>query len=274
MEPSFDAWSLFFLVAASQGFYLSLLLFTRRSTTNNLLAWLIFSFSLCMGYYVVFWTGYSRIWPWQIGVLQGITLLFGPLTYAYIRSDKKKTYFDARHLIPFGFYIVYFLGDHPPRLFPGWTLAVAQILHLFVYTYLIWYWLSNHKGFTNEAIKRYNWQKKISWAYTGYATSFFLYFILVWSGLIKIEYDYIISLISAGLIYFIGYNGFLKPEYLRMNEDSRYDKSTLNESASHSILAKLKKIMNTENLYLEQSLKLQDVARKNGPSTTSYLSSN
>lgn len=262
MEPSFDAWSLFFLIAAGQGIFLSILLFARRSPTNDLLAWLILSFSLCMGYYVVFWTGYARIWPWQLGVFQGTTLLFGPLTYFYILSDKKRTYFDARHLIPVILYTIYFLADHPPRFMTGWILAAFQIAHLLIYVALIWRKLSNNRNLTNGALKRHKWQQKIGWAYTGYTVSFILYFILAWTGLIKIEHDFMISLISAGLIYFIGYNGFMKSEVLRMNEESQYNKSTLSPRAAQSILEKVKKIMLEENMYLNSDLKLQDVATR------------
>ncbi|GAB4231516.1 MAG: helix-turn-helix domain-containing protein [Ekhidna sp.] len=264
MEPSFDAWSLLFLITSGQGLFLSVLLFARKSHTNNLLAWLVLSFSLCMGYYVVFWTGYYQAISWKFGVFQGLTFLFGPLALSYLQSDKKTTRFDARHLIPLCIYVLVYLADTPPRFFPGYWLAVAQVIHLMIYSALIFRWLSKNKGHTNGALKRYQWHRKVAFAFTGYAASFLLYYVLVWTGMLRIEYDYMISLASSIFIYFIGYYGFQRQEVLRMNEDARYDKSTLNETAARSILEQLKRFMETEKPYLESSLKLKDVANHLG----------
>ena len=260
MEPSLDIWSLLFLIAASQGVFLSILLFARRSSVNSLLGWLILSFSICMGYYVSFWSGYSKIWPWQLGVLQGLTFSFGPLTYFYLHSNKKETYFDAKHLIPFLLYSIYFLLDKPPRFLHGGIIAFVQVTHLLCYSALIWFSIKKGNGDRNGAQKRYYWQRKIAIAFAGYAVSFLTYYLLVWMNLIQIQYDYMISVWSAGFIYFIGYTGFTKSEVLRMNEASRYGKSSLSSTAAHAILAKLKALMESEKPYLQPSLKLQDVA--------------
>lgn len=262
MELSFDFWSILFSIAAAQGFFLSILLFARKSGTNHLLAGLILSFSLCLSYYVIYWTGYFRVLPWQLGVAQGMTFFFGPLTYLYIRSDRKNVFFDFRHFIPFIAYALIFLLDTPPRFIPGFGLALMQIAHLLAYAVMLLRWLSKNEGFTNGALKRYNWQKKVVYSYAGYCITFLLYYALVWTGLIRIEYDYMISFASSFFIYFIGYHGFQKPEVLRMNENNRYDKSTLSDSASYAILKKLKSIMTMERIYLDSSLKLQDVATR------------
>lgn len=264
MEPSFDLWSIFFLIAAAQGIFLSTLLFARRSKTNNLLASLILSFSLCMGYYVLYWTGYFRIWPWPVGAAQGLTYLFGPLTYFYLISDKKSTAFDWRHFIPFALYVIVYLSMPLIGFSVGVIFPIVQILHLVIYTGLIFHWLSKNRGYSNGALKRYKWQKKVALAFAGYTLSFLLYYILVFTGLLKVEYDYMISLASSFFIYFIGYHGFQKQEVLKMNEDTRYTKSGLNPSASQSILKRLNELMESGKVYRESSLKLKDVANRLG----------
>lgn len=260
MEPSFNSWTIIFLIAAMQGVFLSVMLFARRSQTNSLLGALILSFSLCLTFYVIYWTGYFRILPWRIAAIQGLTFMFGPLAYFYLRSDQKTLFINYWHFLPFVLYTVYFASDIPPRFIWRPMLAVIQVLHLLIYTSVIFHWLSKNKGHSNGALKRYKWRRKVAWAFSGYSASFLLYYLLVWTGLLQIEYDYMISLTSSFFIYFIGYHGFQKQEVLKMNESTRYDRSALNESASHSIAKKLKELMETEKIYLQSSLKLQDVA--------------
>ncbi|MEQ9467483.1 MAG: AraC family transcriptional regulator [Ekhidna sp.] len=262
MEPSFNSWTIIFLIAAMQGVFLSVLLFARRSQTNSLLGALILSFSMCMIYYVIFWTGYFRVLPWQLGAAQGLTFLFGPLTYFYLRSDRRSSYIQYWHFIPFALYVLHFMADAPPRLINGFVIAMVQVLHLAAYTTAIFLWLSQNKGYSNGALRQYRWRKKVAWAFTGYSASFLLYYVMVWTGLLQIEYDYMISLASSFFIYFIGYHGFQKQEVLKMNESTRYDRSALNESASHSIAKRLRELMEIEKIYLQSSLKLQDVADK------------
>ena len=260
MEPSFDVWSVIFSISAVQGIFLSIMLLMRRSHANKVLGALILSFSLCLIYYVIFWTGYYRVIPWQVGAAQGLTLLLGPLAYFYLRSDRKTIFIKYTHFLPFIGYFSYYLLDVPPRTIHGGYLAIFQMAHLLAYTLIIFYWLSKNKGFSNGALKRYHWKKKIAWSFAGYTISFLIYYVLVFAGLIQIEYDYIISMTSSFFIYFIGYHGFQKPEILRMNEPTKYDHSALSSTASDGILRKLNTLMVSEKIYLKSSLKLHDVA--------------
>lgn len=260
MQVSFNLWTLFFVVATVQGILLSVMLFLKKSTTNKLLGGLILSFSLCLGYYVIFWTGYYLKLPWQLGAAQGLTLVFGPLAYFYLRSDHKTHYFDSRHFLPLVLYVGYFILDLPPKEIPGYYLALFQIIHLIVYSVLIFKWLSTNRRQTNGAIKRYRWRRKVALAFTGYTISFIAYYVLVWTGLLKIEYDYMISVASSFFIYFIGYYGFQKHEILKMNEPSRYEKSSLDNSINRSIMEKLQALISQEKIHLKSSLKLHEVA--------------
>ncbi|MEO9870081.1 MAG: helix-turn-helix transcriptional regulator, partial [Ekhidna sp.] len=155
---------------------------------------------------------------------------------------------------------VYFASDVPPRIIPRHFLAIIQVSHLLIYSSILFYWLSRNKGYSNGALKRYTWQNKVAWAFMSYSLSFLLYYVLVWTGLLKVEYDYVISLASSFFIYFIGYHGFQKQEVLKMNEGRNYDKSSLSPSASHSIMKKLKALMEDEKPYLKNSLRLNDIA--------------
>ncbi|MEQ9405797.1 MAG: helix-turn-helix domain-containing protein [Cyclobacteriaceae bacterium] len=266
MEPSLDTPTIFFLVAAIQGLFLSIMIFLRKSRTNNLLGFLILFFSLVLLYYVSFWTRYEYLFPRHISILQGLTFSFGPLLYFYVRSGKKEAYFNFWHFIPQLLYFVYFFGFRyiPREYFATVSMFrdISQNAHLIIYTFLIFQFTWRNKGFTNGALKLYQWRKKLSLAFLGYSLSFVTYYTLVWTGTIQVEYDYMVSVASTFFIYFIGYHGFQQQEVFKQYEAGRYEKSSLSDTASAAILKSLRDLMNKEKVYQDSSLRLQDLAQK------------
>ena len=264
MEPSLNTWTSFFLIAVVQGFFLSLMIFLRRSKANNLLGLLVLLFSTCLLYYVAFWTRYSQLLPWPFHAIQGLTYTFGPLLYSYVRADKKEAKISFLHFIPAGLFVIFFfLMPYYPReslpLIRG-VQSVVQTLHLIVYALLTIKYTYSNKGYSNGALKLYQWRRKLSWSFLGYTFTFLCYYLLLWTGYLEIEYDYGISIASTFFIYFIGYHGFQHQEIFKMYEVGRYEKSALNSSASVSILNSLKAYMESERPYLDSSLRLQDLA--------------
>jgi len=264
MEPSLNTWTILFLVSAIQGLFLGVMILMRKSRVNNLLGFLVLSFSILLLFYVTYWTRYLQLLPAYFGVLQGLTYTFGPLTYFYIRSSRKDFYFNILHFIPFAAYVIYSLNwnNYSEQLRPVimQTQVVAQNAHLLIYTILIFQFISKNKGVYNGALKLYQWRKNVALAFSGYTLSFITYFAMVYTGTLKIEYDYMISLASSFFIYFIGYQGFQKPETFRMYESGKYDRSSLPSSAGEPILNRIKEFMSLEKPYLDSNLKLQDIA--------------
>ncbi len=263
MEPSLNTWTIFFLIAAVQGLFLSTMIFLRKSRVNNLLGFLLLSFSLCLIYYVGFWTNYNSLFSPILGILSGLTYTFGPLLFFYIKSSKKEIYFNGYHFIPLLLFMAYFFSWslYPDHLKPTFNRlqSIVQSLQLAIYTFLILRFTYQNKGLSNGALKLYLWRKKVSWAFFGYSLSFVLYYVLVWTGTLKIEYDYMISVASTFFIYFIGYHGFQRQEVFKMYENGRYEKSALNTSASSAILDTLRNYMKEKRPYLDSSLRLQDL---------------
>lgn len=266
MAPSLNTWTIIFLIAAAQGLGLALLIFLRKSKANNLLALLIASFSICLLFYVSFWTNYYKLLPQQFGLLMGLTYLFGPLCYFYIRSDKTDAFFNRWHFIPAALYLIYFFSsnfissDSFKIISTGQTYL--QCAHLLIYSYLILRFVSANRGYSNGELKLYTWRKKVAFAFLGYSLSFFLYYLLVWMDTLQIEQDYMISIASSFFIYFIGYHSFQRQEVLRMYEQSKYDKSSLSETAAVSILNELKTVMQKEKPYLNSTLKLPELSTR------------
>ncbi len=258
MEPSFDHWTSLFLIAACQGVFLSILLFTRKEVPTTLLAGLVLSFSLCLTYYVIFWTGYFRVLPWQLGAAQGLTFLFGPQLLMYLRSTRSKEEVGILHFVPFGLYLVNYLFDENPRLIPASFVALVQLLHLVMYAILILHEVRKRQA--ADVRKAYSWKRKIAMAFLGYVLTFITYYLLVWTRLLEVEYDYMISAASSFFIYFIGYYGFNYQELWKHSDVPRYEKSGLSTSASRAIAKKLTAVVSSEKLYLQNSLKLKDLA--------------
>jgi len=266
VEPSLNTWTIFFLVAAVQGLFLAVMIFLRKSRVNNLLGFLMLAFSICLLYYVGFWTKYNSLLSPVVHLAEGLTYTFGPLAYCYIKSSKKEAYFNGWHFLPFALFVIHFFSfplysASVTALFPA-TQTIIQNLHLGIYTFLILWFTYNNKAFTNGALKLFEWRKKVSWAFFGYTLSFLSYFVLVWTDALKIEYDYMISVMSTFFIYFIGYHGFQRQEVFKMYENGRYEKSALSSSASTAILDTLRNFMREERPYLDSSLRLQDLAEK------------
>lgn len=264
MQPSFDFWTILFLVAAAQGLFLSVLIFSKKTKANNLLATLILLFTLCLFYYVSYWTGVDKTLPFYFSVVLGFTYLVAPLLYFYIRSDQNGIYIKFEHFIPFGTFLLYYASfrfipeDH--RALANSFQVILQNAHLIAYAIIIYNWIQNNRGTKNGALKFYQWRIQIFWSFAGYVASFLSYYILVWTGLLRVEYDYMISLTSAFFIYFVGYKGFVSPHLIDQYSKGKYQKSTLSDSASEAVLTKIKQHVAIHKVYLDSELKLQHLA--------------
>ncbi|UII30413.1 helix-turn-helix domain-containing protein [Fulvivirga ulvae] len=265
MEPSLNTWTIIFLIAAVQGFFLSIMILLRGSRVNNLLGFLVLSFSIMLLYYVTYWTHYDQLLPGSIALAQGLTYVLGPLVYFYLQSDRKNFHFNIWHFLPFVFYMFYFLIQTAFNIsYPPYMRAaqvVVQCLHLLLYSTII-FWYINHTGsnLRNGELASLLWCKKIAYAFTGYSLSFLGYYVLVFTNTLKIEYDYMISVASSLFIYFIGYHGYQNPHILKANDITKYTRSSLSAAASRAILTHLKEYMKSEKPYLDSNLKLQQLA--------------
>lgn len=253
MEPKFDLWTVALTVAASHGVFLSILIFLRKSSINNLLGALILSFSICLYFYIAYWTGYIYFFPTEIGALGGMPFLMGPLMLFYLQSERKTLVFKPAHLLPFSIYVaVFFLVDVREIAI---LLDIIQNIHLGVYSWLIIRYISN-----KPITKIMSWKRKLAWSFIGYTATFMMYYALVWTDQLQLSYDYAISIASSLFIYYIGYQGFKKSSVLKQFENGKYDQALLSASAAQAILSRLKTYMQDQSPYLNSELKLHDVA--------------
>ncbi|MEQ9300961.1 MAG: helix-turn-helix domain-containing protein [Cyclobacteriaceae bacterium] len=258
MEPAFDFWTVAMTIAASQGVFLSILIFLRKSKINNLLGGLILSFSLCILFYVLYWTNYLSYFPFQIRALGGMTFIMGPLMLFYIRSGQRLFYYRNWHFLPALMYLSLFFIVDVWILSP--YLEVVQNIHLAVYALFVYLAVkqSTHKG--EESSKLVAWRFKLAWAFSGYAATFLTYYLLVWTGQLELSYDYAISIASCIFIYYIGIQGFSKHDLLQQYDNGKYANGLLPKSAAESILKKVKSHMQNSRPYLNSDLRLNELA--------------
>lgn len=282
-----DIWNIFFLIAAGQGLFLSLLLLSgkgKNQYANRILSAFILLFSLNTFENVAYWTHYDLVIPHVAGSTRGFVFLFGPLLWFYVqcRLDEKwrLKFHDLIHFLPFVIYTLirldyYLLNADAKRQIiessedfsPALVIFVqASIcLHLVVYSWNIFKVTA-----TTDQLKHIF--RRIGTGLGIYSVTFIAYYILIRTINLKPEHDYILSIIGIVAIYQVGYLAFAKPEMLhgfsrRDVQSRKYEKSTLTDDEAILYRERITQLMEVEKIYLDTNLRLSDLAGKLSIST-------
>ncbi len=285
--PSFDTWTIIFLLAAAQGFFVALLLWRWRSgrrAANRLLALLLALFSITMFEYVLFWTHYMVWFPHLADVSAHFPFLYGPIIWLYLRSiyaGQPVSGRDVWHVVPFGLAISIFLPWHlldagakqgvinHERPFPisGSVLTAVQgirLLHLFAYA--LWNaWYIRQQPVLGGTRR---WARLLNGFFISFMLAYAAYFVLVRFAFFNTYWDYHISAVMAAFVYLIAYAGYVQPAVFNgfyLTEAAavaKYKNSGLTTEASHSLLQKLDKLMDQEKLYRDPALSLEILASR------------
>ena len=278
MNVPINSWTLIFLFAAAQGIFLCILLLTLkkgRKLANNILSLIILLFSLSLVYYVAYWTGYHKSLHPIVTITLSFVWLFGPLLLFYFKAlnKSKPTLSWIWHFVPFVLVVflrltgIFQLDNFLPILsfldngLSNNLRIVFQLTHLFTYALVIYHYQKNHIFPKNISETKQRWMVKIVLFYAGFCLSYTSYYLLVWLGLLKIEYDYAISLLMSVFIYMTGYYGFKNPEILEgVDSIVKYERSGLSKTASKALLEKLLAYMEEHKPYINSELKLTELA--------------
>jgi AraC-like DNA-binding protein len=285
MKASFDTWTIVFLLAASQGFFIAWILWHWKRGNkkgNRLLAVLITLFSISMLEYVMYWTNYIYYWPGISNISINFTFLYGSLIWLYLRTiyeDIPVTWKDAWHLIPFflaniPFYPWYFAAFEIKQQsiagqvqFPWNARGLeiqfwARMIHLLVF--LIWnYWYVYQQPKVGETTR---WAKLICLFHLLFCLAYIAYFALVKLPFFNTLWDYHISAVMTAMIYLIAYSGYVQPQVFdgyRFNETglaSKYKNSGLTPEASRTLLRNLELLMREEKVYQDTEISLEKLA--------------
>ena len=211
-------------------------------------------------YYVAFWTGYYRELGRWAGITTGFTYLFTPFFYYYI---SRGYLFHRGHLIPFILYfslytVEPYLGIKPTPI-SNFISNFIQCAHVIVYGIMMWKTIY-HTAHANKL------HRFIAFSFNGYALSFLIYYLLVWTGYWTLAYDYIISFASSIMIYGIGYIAFMDSHALQ-DRSKKYKRSTLTSDSRKAIFLRLEEHMQKNKPYLDSELKLGNLAEQLGYSS-------
>lgn len=252
MNASLDTWTLIFLVAALQGLLLAYLIYQQKSSQSNYLAWLEVAFSTLIFYYVLFWTGYLQHLPTYVNLLGGLVYVFGPLLLFHIQPELPG---KPLHFLPLLVFCIYFFSlpflPAATREFILPVQAMLQVIHLMTYGVVAW-----------KCSKQNLRLQVLTGLFGGYSLTHLLYYLFVWTSILNPLYDYMISFAECSVMYFGGYMMLVQPNSFSSKDAPKYDKSKLSESAAEAILADIKKYMEIRKGYLNNDLKLHQLAEE------------
>lgn len=285
--PSFDTWTIVFLIAAAQAVFLAAVLLrrpSRRPTANRLLALLLLLFAVTLVEYVLFWTRYIGQWPHIADLSLSFPLLFGPLLWLYCRiifENRPMTRADWLHAVPFAMSVAavlpfYALDAEAKQAILSGTaqspvprglmaaLNWSRIAHMVVYAVLNLRYLRTQPRVGDTA----RWAMWLNLFFLGFALAYASYFVLVRFPGFNRAWDYHISAMMTAFIYFIAYMGFVQPavfEGFRWTEPAapvKYRNSGLTPEAGRSLWQKLHGLMASERLYRNPELNLDLLAKR------------
>jgi AraC-like DNA-binding protein len=218
-------------------------------------------FSITLLFYAFFWGGISREFGWVFPFILKFVFLFGPLAFLYLKSVQGKTLHKKEfyHFLPFVLMALVGVPLQMYRVLPGPVVPALECTSLLLYSFLI------GKEFRifqkpKSDIEKFLVQFKI--AFFGFTLSYISYYVLAFTGILRREYDYAISIFMALIIYLVGYRGYFLPEISSGQNQTveKYGKSGLSNSAEKHYAEKLLELMHQKKFYLDSNLKIGTVA--------------
>lgn len=283
-QPSFDTWTSLFLFSVFAGFFIFIILISNRNKKNYPIAFFVLTFSLIIFQYVLFWTGYNRIFPYLALIPFPCYYFSGPLLYLYfLHLYKEKHRFNYfYHFTPALFWCCLMLfswymfisGDYSffsYNLFiNSWVIAT----HILLYIVLIYRLIKRYKNTSTEFGKiRHKWSNILLILYSCFFLSYVLYYILVSLTLINPEWDYMISLIMTLCIYTIGYFVFKQSQifdgefFSNLFLPVKNKGEGIEDSIVNEFYENLLNYIEREKPYIDNELRLSNLADKLGYST-------
>ncbi|MEQ8426084.1 MAG: helix-turn-helix domain-containing protein [Cyclobacteriaceae bacterium] len=290
-------WSVLFEVSIAQGVFLISLIAIRGSKNpiaSRLINILLFVMVLTNLGYLTGLTGVRNSIPQLFGIPFGMMLLIGPVFYLYSRSviDNSFTW-KNRYLIHFIPYLVQVLLNLPLFFMTkgNWVgfidfflsgemtigkmemvVFFIQDVQLFIYLLLTFRWIKtamSNQGSPQYIISlsaRIKWVRVLAFCFTVFlVTVFLLYIFTLLSGKYNPVANYLYTLVTSGIIYFVAYKLVLNPELISPDFTQKYRAymQFLGEDGE-GYLQKLKLLMTETKIFTDPELKLSLLARQLG----------
>lgn len=286
-DPSFDSWTIVFLIASVQGFFTAFALWRwgrGQVQANRLLAFLLFLFSLTLVEYVLYWTRYIYDYPHIANISVQLPFLFGPILWVYLRivyEGKTLSKKDWWMVVPF-FAALFVFGE--------WYLADTAIKQAVVagnvqFKWRVWpmriqfwarlAWMLGFAAWNMAYVLRQpsvggtsRWAKWLAGFHIVFVLAYISYFILIRFPFFNSIWDYHISAVLTAMIYLIAYAGYAQPAvfdgftWAEPTAPTKYRNSGLTPEASRSLLQNLQLLTREERLYHDPEISLDKLAAR------------
>lgn len=211
-------------------------------------------------------------------------LIYGPLVYIYVRRVVKKSGFQPVDLwfIPPVLGIIFltfpFYGmpasEKIAVLQEGSFYENAYMpyngiwLVIFIMFFYAWLTLKNFGPTKMSGFRENKWLKWFVGSYLGFVLAFFFYVFAVRFNLMDYRYDYFVDILIVIFIGMLAFFGFVQPEifegksFREVVPFIKYRKTGMSDALSLAMKEKLLGIMKTERPYLENTLRLDDLAQR------------
>ncbi|MCO6477541.1 MAG: helix-turn-helix transcriptional regulator [Phaeodactylibacter sp.] len=286
-----NIWALLILLGAAHGFFLALVLGSRKENqpANWIFALLLLSVALHLAEYTISISGLIFQFPHFMFSTYPLLFVIGPLFYlyvlAYLGGNIGWNWRTLRHFIPAFFLLLlllpfyvksgadkaaFFLAvsengfrNAPPEQF---ILMLFQALQMLAYLYAS-YRLIGRKQLSlahlsaNGNILKVQWLRRATLVFLAFTVFFALATtVLILTGHYRIEIDYMVLLSLAGLTYVAGYVALAQPALF--HQPIRLSRATrvLSDAAAGGLKETLVRYMETQEPFLDEGLKLDDVA--------------
>ncbi len=291
------------ILSASTGIFFSVTLFTLKGnnkTSNNLLALLLLIFSIRIGEFALYWTDFIEKFPHLLFISASLPFLFGVIIYFYSISVVYKNHFfsfkEVLHFVPFILFLFYFSpfylqsgevklsslanirSSDPQVNLEFYIIRSLQISQMLVYFIITYRMIKDH---LLKLANNKNELQFINLTWVNYLNFGFVFFIIVMLthtisvGLTSYKYimivDSILMFSCAIMIYAAIYGIMKNPDIVKAKfkwkEKAKYSKSNLSEETVDKCIRKLKELMESEKVFKNSELKINDLAEQLSVST-------
>lgn len=286
-EPSFDTWTSLFLFVSLQALFVCIALFNLKGAqaqANKILAFLLLTFSVTLFCYVVFWTGYYRVYPQTNGWYHPLLLISGSLFYLYVRNITTEAKLAQSDIVHFIIPILVVLAISPMYMNNIFDVRMQfldqsvirsmlafgfntylKLIYLGVYLFLSFrlYYLSQ---FNDSYMKP--WFQYLLFSFTGYYLTIVLYYALINFSFFDVTWDYMISFAMSFFIFCVSFLGYIHPQVLagkpvkNIVMRHKYKNSGLTEMGEKDLRDTLTRLMKEDQLFLNNDLSLDELALK------------
>ena len=276
MEPTLDHWTTFFLLASATGFFIAVVLFikSREAELYVLPSLIIGLFSVVLFQYVLFWTNYQSVIPYfkflpnvLLGLIPVLVIRFSNRLLSKEPHPATKLLYIPPALgiiLNIFFWAGLFPLQSEPSVIWGWTLRILflginpwVVVGLYVLSISQLFRLQKH---LDGARRRYFRMMIISLAlFTGAYAS---YFVLARFPFFNSSWDYAISIVMSGTIYYLGGTLIARSTSHIFPEAKGSNQELLDEKSVDEFYSELDKRMRKECHYRKDDLRLEWLAEQ------------